>query len=263
MTGFDFRFPSETQIGLAVCCDWHLGSHTADQSAVKEWIETIKREGWHVMLGGDLLEMSLTTSVGDVYEQMLTPMQQIDLACSMLDPIKEQILWGVGGNHSQRVIRAVGIDPDLMIARELGCGYDKYMAAGRIQVGEAHWKVGLTHGAGGGGTVGSKLNTANKMGKVYHNLDLYLSGHTHADVSNTDTTKDIVLNRGSVNVISSIRRFSGCGSLLTYEDSYAEAKIMPPANKCQVVHFLGDRKRIRRNGVLVTDKSYKREVFHF
>ncbi len=263
MSNFDFRFPDEKEIGLAVCCDWHLGSHTCDTDAVEQWINTIAKEGWYVMLGGDLLEMSLKTSVGDVYEQTMSPMEQIDKAVQLLYPIKDQLLWGVGGNHSQRSVRAVGIDPDLLIARELGCGYSAFQAAGRVQVGEAHWKIGLTHGAGGGMLIGAKLNTANKLANVYHNLDLYLSGHTHADVSSSDVTKDLSLNKGRVSELRTIRRFSGCGSLLKYEESYAEAKIMPPANKCQVVHFLGDRKRKSIDGSLISDKSYRRDVHHF
>jgi len=256
---FDFKYKEEKEIGLAVCCDWHLGSANCDTEAVKHWINTIKKNNWKVMLLGDLLEMSLKSSVGDVYEQTLTPMAQIDEAVRLLDPIKEQILWGVGGNHSQRVIRAVGIDPDLLIARELGAGYDTYMAVGRVQVASAHWRIGLAHGAGGGSLIGSKLNTAAKMRHVYHNLDLYLSGHTHSDVSSSDITKDITLNKGKVTEVTAVRRYSGCGSLLTYEGSYAEAKMMAPANKCQVVHYLGDRKN-EGDGY---SKAYRREVHSY
>ena len=260
---FDFRFRDETEIGLAVICDLHVGSKQCDVAAVKSWIKTIKDNQWKVLLGGDLLEMSLKNSVGDVYDQQLSPLEQIDSVVEMLKPIKDQILHSVGGNHEYRVVKAVGIDPSLLIARELGVGYSAYQSVGRIQVGEAHWKIGLTHGAGGGSLLGSKLNVAMKLSKVYPNLDLYMSGHTHTDVSASDTIKDISLNKGRVTGTVAVRRFSGCGSLLSYEESYAEAKLMAPAAKAQVVHFLGDRKRISVDGVVFQDKSYRREVYHF
>jgi len=260
---FDFRFPDEEEIGLAVCCDWHLGSKQCDVAAVRDWVNTIKENGWNVLLGGDLLEMSLKNSVGDVYDQQLSPLEQIDIVVDILKPIKDQILHSVGGNHEYRVVKTVGIDPSLLIARELDVGYSPYQAVGRVQVGEAHWKIGLTHGAGGGMLIGSKLNTASKLAKVYPNLDLYLSGHTHTDVSASDTIKDISLNRGRVTETVSVRRFSGCGSLLSYEESYAEAKLMAPAAKAQVVHFLGDRQRVSSDGVVFQNKSFRREVYHY
>ena len=260
---FDFRFEDNKEIGLAVCCDWHVGSKQCDMDAVLSWVETIRENNWKVLLGGDLLEMSLKGSVGDVYDQQLSPLEQIDRVVKILQPIAPNILHSVMGNHEYRPVKEVGIDPSLLIARELGIGYSPNQAVGRIQVGEAHWKVGLTHGAGGGMLIGSKLNTATKLSKVYPNLDLYVSGHTHTDVAASDTVKDISLNKGKVTEVALVRRFSGCGSLLSYEDSYAEAKLMPPASKAQVVHFLGDRVRSNKGGVASQHKEYRREVYHY
>lgn len=232
---------------------------------MQDWIDEIKREGHLVILMGDLTENALTSSVGSVYEQVLPPKAQIDGITQLLEPIKDQIIGGVGGNHGARTVRAVGIDPDELICYNLGVQYFGKTCAGRIQVGAAHWKIVAHHGAGGGGLLGSKLNViAEKMTKVYPLADLYLCGHTHADVAGSDRRPEIsVSTRGGVQVVHHTRHFSGTGSLLSYTGSYAEDKLLPPASPVQVVHYLGDRIQRHRAGPDAFEKPYRRVPRYF
>ena len=193
----------------------------------------------------------------------MTPKQQIDAVTQILEPVKEQIIGAVGGNHSARTVRAVGIDPDELLCVNLGCQYFGHTMAGRIQVGAAHWKVMAHHGAGGGMLLGSKLNVVKKLAEIMPMMDLYLAGHTHADVSGTDKRRDVSINRGSVSISNHRRHFSGTGSLLDYDGSYAEAKLLPPACPAQVKHHLGDRIQRHEDGPDRYEKPYLREPVYF
>lgn len=260
---FDIKLPSETEVGLAVVCDYHIGSKNCDIGAIKRWVAEIKTEGWLVLVLGDVMDMSLKTSVGDVYDQTLSPAEQLDEATALLDPIKDQIIGTIGGNHSQRVVRSVGMDPDAMLASNLGVPYEPFITQGRIQVGDAHWKVVAHHGAGGGMMIGSKLNMAAKLSKIYPMADLLLVGHGHGDVCGSDVVYDLALNHGKVKQTRHTRHYSMCGSTLEYEGSYAEAKMLAPAQMAQMCHFLGSRKHVSKGGDYYKVKPFRRIVRYF
>ena len=263
MITFDQRFPEEKEVGLACCGDWHLGAQTCDEEAVDNWIEKIRENKWLVILMGDLTENATLGSVGAVFEQKMTPQAQVRSVVDKLTPIKDYIIGGIGGNHGARSRKAVGLDPDEIICWELGIPYWGHTGAGRIQVGDAHWKIMAHHGHGGGALLGSKLNVvAEKMTKIMPMMDLYLAGHTHADVAGSDVRPDLTLTGGGVGVIRHRRHFSGTGSLLDYSNSYAEAMLMPPASKVQVVHYLGDRRHTRA-GANTFEKPYRREPEYY
>jgi len=260
---FDIKLPDANEVGLAVCTDYHIGSSNCDIKAINKWVAEIKENGWLVLVLGDIMEMSLKTSVGDVYDQILSPADQLAVATELLEPIKGQIIGTIGGNHSQRVVRAVGMDPDAMLASNLGVAYASFVMEGRVQVGDAHWKVVAHHGAGGGMLIGSKLNMAAKLSKIYPMADLLLVGHGHGDVSGSDVVYDLALNYGSVNKVRHTRHYSMCGSTLEYEGSYAEAKMLAPAQMAQMVHFLGTRKSVAKGGNIYKTKPFRREVRYF
>jgi len=259
------KFPDHKEICLATCGDWHRGSITSMDSAMEAWVKEINKSGDFVILMGDLIENSLPGSAGSVWEQTIPPKQQIDEVVQILEPIKDRIIGSVSGNHSARTVRAVGIDPDELIAFNLGCQHYGHTMAGRIQVGGSHWKIMAHHGAGGGALLGSKLNVvAEKMTKVYPMMDLYLAGHTHAEVCGADKRRDVSVNRGNVTIINRLRHFSGTGSLLDYDGSYAEAKLLPPACPAQIRHYLGSRVQAHRPGHPEQyQKPYRREPRYF
>jgi len=217
---------------------------------------------------GDLTENALPSSVGSVFEQVYPPEEQLRVAHEILEPIRDYILGGVGGNHGHRTFRVAGVDPDQLICGNLGAPYFGSTCAGRVQVGSAHWRIMAHHGAGGGALLGSKLNVvAEKMTKIYPMEHLYLAGHTHADVAGSDRRKYVNVTSHGVEVKEHIRHFSGTGSLLSYDGSYAEDKLLPPASPVQVVHYLGDRVHRERKrggtGQNLREMPYRREPHYF
>ena len=233
-------------------------------AAIDDFVGRIKRDKALVMLMGDLTENAIIGSVGGVMEQTMSPRDQVLKVCEILEPIKDQIIGGVMGNHGARTVKVASLNPDEIICYNLGAKFLGSVAVGRIRVGAStDWRIMVHHGVGGGALLGSKLNVlAERMTKVVPIADLYLAGHTHADVAGSDTRPTIALNSGRV-VISNIRRhFSGTGSLLDYE-GYPEHMLLPPASKVQIYHHLGERKHVSRDGDERFRKQYRRQPFFY
>lgn len=258
MAFIDQRFPDRDEIVLAVCTDWHLGSETCNERAVKEYLKMIQEENWLVLLLGDLTENATIGSVGAVFEQVMNPQEQVKYAIDLLKPIQGNILGSVPGNHGARTKRVTGLDPDQVIAWELGIPLFNYIVTGRLQVGDSHWMICGHHGVGGGNTPGAKLNALHKLSAVHPACDLYLMGHTHADCADSDRVVMPSINRGAYCEVWHTRHYSGCGALLDYQGSYAEAKVMRPAAMVQVVHMLGTRTHKKRDGMDRYHKPYLR-----
>ncbi len=260
MRVFDHRFPDRNEVILATCGDWHLGAKTCDQNAVEDCGSRIKENGALVMLMGDLTENAIVGSVGAVFEQTLSPKDQIKEATRILEPVKDQIIGAIGGNHGARTEKVSGINPDEWICANLGVPYFGATAAGRIGVGpRTNWVVMAHHGCGGGALLGSKLNVvAEKMPKIMPLADLYLAGHTHADVAGSDSRPTIGLGSGKAQIVRHRRHFSGTGALLDYDGSYAENMLLPPASKVQIMHHLGERIHVSMKGPERYVKQYRR-----
>ena len=264
----------QEEFGLAVCNDWHYGSPQCDESAVRKWVKAIEVYNWYWVSLGDLIENALTTTLGDVYNQLSAPQQQILDVIKILDPIKDQCVGMVGGNHEYRSFKTSGIAPDEIIAFHLGVPYSKYLhwmffrLKDKSSSTNTIWKVLAHHTSGGGRTAGGKLTALKRMADPAPMMDLYLGGHAHANIEYEDRKIDMFHpgNRHDPGLRYITRHFSSCGSLLDYTGSYAEAKLMEPAAMCQVVHYLGKlispRSRDKDNPKK-WEKNYRRTAWKY
>ena len=257
----DQRFPDRKEIALATIGDLHVGSSAFMEGAFKKWVKECKSEGYLVILMGDLCEMALRASPSDVYDQTMSPQDQIDYVIEELSPIRDQVLGALNGNHGAgRFIKSVGANPDSWISKQLGVPHFGPVCYGRVQVGSANWKIMAAHGMGGGALLGSKLNVASeKMTKVCANADLYLCGHTHANVYGSSDVVDISVGSRGVVTNTVTRHYSGTGSLHAY-GGYPEDKLLPPSTVMQVVHFLGDRVHVKDKDGDAYHKPFRRDV---
>lgn len=258
------------EIGLAVVNDWHWGSPQCDQQAVKNWVKMIKEKKWYWIGLGDLMENALISSVGDVYQQLMSPQDQADEVIEMLRPIAGRCIGMVSGNHGRRTWKITGMDPDMVIAHQAGIQYRPYTLYALIRLSTSgvttHWRIMAHHTVGGGRTSGGKLNALCRMSEVSPACDLYLGGHSHSPASDEDRiiTMEVPAGAGRGRPVMRYlhRRFSSCGSTLDYAGSYGEARLMRPAMMCQVVHFLGAKRRHKRDASLPDAyfKPYGRRV---
>ena len=245
----------KAEMGLAAIGDLHYGSHTSKPEAARAWVQTIKDEGWWWVSLADLAENAIRGSLGAIFEQRVAPKQQLDDLCELLEPIKDQCIGMVSGNHGQRSIKETGLDHDELLCQLLGVPYFGATLFAMLHIGgltPTTWRVMAHHTVGGGRLIGAKLNAIKRLSDMAPGQDLYIGGHGHADVAGSDRVK---VTGADGEQTWYRRQFSACGSLLDYEDSYAELKLYPPANCCQVVHMLGQDS--------INGKEYTRHVQYF
>lgn len=185
------------EIKIEIFSDLHIGDKKCDFKLIHERIRKVKdeKDTYCIMLG-DIIDNPTKSSVGDTYEESLSPMQQIKTAISMFDPIKEKILGGVGGNHEFRTYKTEGIDLMYFMFSEFHIS-ERYFqdgallfirfgeisrgikeSAGSGQVRKVCYTTYLNHGSSNGRTAGAKANGLQRLGQIV-NADICVVGHTH------------------------------------------------------------------------------------
>ena len=245
-----------TNIEIEIFSDLHLGSRKCDYLAIKERVERVRtNENVYAIVLGDLLNNSTKTSVGDVYEEELTPMQQVKLAVSTFEPIKDKILGVCSGNHERRSYKTEGIDLLCFMCSELGIA-DKYDYGAcllfiRLGHDSKHNKSGhgarqicytlyMTHGDGQGGrTIGGKANGLQRRGQIV-DADIIVTGHTHSPLAFRDCCFRIDYQNSGV--VKKEQLFVNASATLDYEE-YAELFGMRPSSSHSPVIVLNGRKK--------------------
>ena len=88
------------EIKVLPISDMHIGDGNCNIEAIKKVIEEIKdSSNTFTILNGDLINNGVKNSVSNVYDEKLTPMEQIVKLCDLLEPIKDKILVIHPGNH--------------------------------------------------------------------------------------------------------------------------------------------------------------------
>lgn len=184
-------------VRIAVIGDAHIGDPHADELLLRERVKYIaENPDMYVALLGDLMNNATRGSVSDVYGESKTPMQQIQTLVEIFYPIKDRILLMTDGNHEARSFKDVGVDLTYIMACELGIkdlytpdaalafvtfgelSNGKKESNGSGNVRQMTYSIYASHGRGGGGTVGSKMNALEKLSAIC-DADIYLHAHTH------------------------------------------------------------------------------------
>lgn len=245
------------ELYIEIFSDLHIGSKKCDYKLIQERIENVKNEeDRYCIIVGDIINNSTKTSVGDVYEEELTPMQQVQKAAKLFEPIKHKIIGITSGNHERRSYKTDGIDLTYFLANELGLA-DKYdycacllfirfgemrtTGAGGRHGGKMCYTLYMTHGDGNGGrTVGGKMNGLQRRGQIV-NADIVVTGHTHMPASFRDSFYSI--NYGNSSVCLHEQLFVNASATLKYEE-YAELYGMKPSSTISPVIILDGREKI-------------------
>lgn len=232
------------RIEIEIFSDLHLGSRKCDYNEIHNRIKRVKENNnVYAIIMGDILNNSTRTSVGDVYEEELTPMQQIKQAINLFEPIKEKILGVCSGNHERRSYKTDGIDLLYFMCAELGIA-DKYDYGACLlfirfghhtrscKEGDKSRKVCytlyMTHGDGQGGrTIGGKANGLQRRGQIV-DADIVVTGHTHSPLSFRDCCYRIDYQNSCVQTREQL--FVNASATLDYEE-YAELYGMKPSSK--------------------------------
>lgn len=168
-------------IDLLPLSDLHYGHKACLVDKIREYVDYIRRTPNVItFLNGDLIENSSKLSVASgVYEQEITPDEQIQHIITMLRPIAHKIMFSIPGNHEERAMRHMGIDVARIIAEGIGVPYFDEPVHFDIQWKGNRWLGHTMHGVSNSQTPGGRINAASKPIKFHDFHHIYISGHVH------------------------------------------------------------------------------------
>lgn len=224
------------KITIIPISDVHIGDKTSNLKAFKEVIERIKNEpNTFTILNGDLCNIALKNSKSDVYNDEMTPMEQVLQIIKFLEPIKDKILVMSNGNHEDRITKDTSIDVLYLVAKQLHLeqAYSPswwylYLTFGKTNKNRpALFTISGYHGFGGGSTTGGKANKVKKMSQVVL-ADIYLMSHVHEPIN----TKGVIFvpDYQHKSIVKKEMYYCISNSFVEYEGSYAEKMGLIPSN---------------------------------
>lgn len=164
-----------TNKSLVLFCCVHIGERAHDADELQKYINWIARNKKSVSWAGlgDLIDVGVpvgTRHVGSVFNNNITPQQQLETFCQKFKCIAGQGLAMVTGNHERRVESVTSIELLKMAADRLNMPY-KGNSGILIWQGK---KIFIAHGASSG-----PMTDYNKIMNAYEGLDAIVLGHTH------------------------------------------------------------------------------------
>ena len=252
MTTIVADLPSDLKTLELVCIsDAHIGDPYANEQELMKQIRYVEdTPNCYAIINGDIMNNAIKSSKSDSYLEVLSPMEQIVKAVMILKPIANKVLAITQGNHERRTAKESGVDLMKVIAMELGLA-DKYsdgMAYLFVRFGmqgsHRHFKkvpygILVTHGNGGGKTVGAKANRLADLVSIA-DADLYLYGHTHQNMAFKEGFMRVNWGNNSVAMVD--RLFVNSGAFLDW-GGYAEQNQYRPSTIATPHIFLSGTER--------------------
>ena len=132
---FDSNEPKVTLYPL-VC--WHVGAPQCDYKFIDEMVQRLRDDpqGRGIYLG-DGGECVTKTSKGLIYEQTMSPQEQLNWVNAKLQLVKHKMLFGVKGNHGWRTFKDSGLGFDESLCLALGIPYFGTSAFWHLGVGRS------------------------------------------------------------------------------------------------------------------------------
>lgn len=200
----------------------HVGSKAANLQWFKDYAKMAQEDkDMSVLLLGDLFENAIPSrGEGMVWEQNLTPDEQIETVAEILSPISHKIVGCVTSNHSERTYKEAGINMDKRLLRELGVKDSVYKGQQGI-INFSGKRIVFTHGTGAGSNTWAD---ANKLLKIYPTADIIALSHKHELEQHWHGNFDITKNGSRV---PKFIPFVRTGSLMSYP-RYAQRELYSP-----------------------------------
>jgi len=131
--------------------DAHYGHPTCYVEKFKETLDVCLQKNIYVLGMGDMIEMSIIGSIGDLFDQSPNPQGQMDDMIEMLQPLADaKLLIGLhDGNHSMRAHKATSLNVVEMMCRILRVPYLAHSAFHIWRVGKQGYTIFSTHGSSG------------------------------------------------------------------------------------------------------------------
>jgi len=248
MTFESFTFDTSMEVLYLVgLFDIHAGAPGCREDLLDRTIDFIAKEPnarW--IYGGDGIENALKASLGDIYKVKMSPDEQVDFILNKLDPIWGKCVGAISGNHEKRTLKSDGISIVRHLSRVTGVPYGEDSYTVMLSLGRGSnnrpvsYVIHVHHGVGSSKTAGGKLNAALRHNNIVSNADVYITGHTHAQVAYEDKVFEI--DRQNRQIKEHKRLYVVSGSYLDYT-GYSEAMALAPVTLGSPVIVLPGHKK--------------------
>ena len=180
----DFEIPtikiSERYItNLWLMSDVHYGHKQFDEEYFNIYLDWLGK-GYHKVLGlGDYLESAYPSSAGGkmMWDQALTPKEQLENFVEMFKPVKNRILGLGTGNHERRLRNESSLDTAELLSQFLEVPFLGYQGWLCLDSGYVKYYLHYHHGTGASTTVEFQLKKLENSG--FHGADIRAIGHGH------------------------------------------------------------------------------------
>lgn len=205
----------------------HFGAAQCDMKFIEDHVRRIKNDpaGYWVYLG-DAGECVTKSSKGDVYSQLLSPQGQQELAVKVLEPIRGRGIFGIRGNHGQRVYRETGLSFDKNLCHRLGIPFLGVSAFINMVVNKSSYDVFFHHGADSGSPQAAKIRRAEHFTQ-FVDADALFTAHSHL-AADLQPAALFQLNNSAQKIYTKLRHQYICGTGYDSRTGYAEEKTYPP-----------------------------------
>lgn len=240
--------PFAEVIEIYPMADHHIGDSMCDFKMIMELIEHIRTTpNAYCILGGDLMDTAICSSIGDTYGANLQPMEQLKMCVKIFEPIKDKILVVLPGNHENRVYKSDGIDMTEVMCNQLGIPerYSPTTALLFIRFGKSGknmpnrrqlYTAYVTHGSGGGRKEGGKVNRLADLASIV-DADIYIHSHTHLPVIFREGFFRTSPSNSSVAQVDKL--FVNTAASLNYGGYGDKAGFKPASKKSPVIYLHG------------------------
>lgn len=153
----------------------HIGAKAAEVQNLKDHVDLAQEKNTYLLVLGDVFENAIPSrGEGMMFEQSLSPEDQLDEADRIFRPYKHKIIGACTSNHSRRSYKEVGIDIDKQLYKRIGCRDGIYKGLQGV-VAFGGKKIAFAHGNGSG----ENWNDAKKLFAIYPTADIICTSHRH------------------------------------------------------------------------------------
>lgn len=232
MKYFRFETPFD-KINLYPIVCWHRGCAQSDTKFIEKIVDKIQRDpiGYWIYMG-DGGECVTKHSKGDLYAQTMSPGAQQDDVVRLLLPIQGRGLFGVRGNHGNRIYKETGLDWDETLCAKLGIPYLGVAAFWhlKLKAGSEHpaiFSIYTHHGVDSGVAISTKVAKGQAFDKTIFS-DAILTAHSHIGIELPPRYFATLRDRGDDPIKWNETREYICGCAYDSRTGYAEDKGYPP-----------------------------------
>jgi len=207
-----------------ILSDVHYGHKDFDREHFNVYMKWLASGKYHKVLGlGDYFENALPVngSAKMLWDQVLTPKEQLDGFIEMLEPVKSKILGMATGNHERRLRNDTSFDATELLCKFLNVPFLGYMGWICLDSGSVQYYLHYHHGVGTSASAEGQLKKLENAG--YHGADIRVIGHGHCLAWIPRTSMIVNRERGVVErrICHEIRS----GGFLS-EPEYAQVKML-------------------------------------